>query len=852
MADRSTLLRELASVGARRRDGARRVGHKAWVLGRMLEAGLPVPEAWVLDAGAYAQFVGATLRRDHEPRILVKLAGSRVGDDRCARAYEALGAAPLPAGLLEEVRGPFAERLASLPGGVAVRASVVGTAAQAALAARHLRTALGVTTPDAVLAAIRDLWVGSVLSCSIRACAQAELREPTIAILLQRTVASDRVGLITRADPGGRAPNGWQLGVAVDAAVPGGRPALLLAPLVPAETPRSEPEALARLRAALGRDGRSELLAIGAVAERELGAAAVVHFAVTDRIELLAVDEGPRWETLRGGDASTTWAELGFGGAGCPPRTVLSNSIAERAARSAVTATLAALRTGGDTADGMVGAAAERLYLNLDLAAGTARQLPRLAPEELLHAVGGAPADRLGAVAGRAAAASRSRWRAPLALAAALGEQLGIEKELDRHEEEESLRLRRQMEIDLTLFPDDALATTLAGAVRALERSAALWLRCAGAQLVRHAAITRLVRRRLPDVPATLAYRLTAGGGASLGAALAGEIERVTAAAMRDAPGLERLRDRATRRLADLPDGALRGALGYCLTRYGDLAIDAFELEVPRWREDARPLFDLVALVLDAGPAEPLSGRLHRARALADAELAHVEAAVPILERHALRALVSRCRQLATQRARLEALLYRALGGLRAAAVDVDRRLGRAEQGLGAGAVFQCSFGRLASALKSGRPELGRLVRMHRVEREIVLAEPPPPRCFVGAPPRTGAPLDSRRELRGLGVGAGVAEGSARRAAVGAGPPMTLERGDVLVLAALDVALAPLGLIAGAFVTEAGGALVPGAELCRDLALPLVASVPDALGQLRDGERVRVDAERGILLRLDC
>jgi pyruvate,water dikinase len=138
---------------------------------------------------------------------------------------------------------------------------------------------------------------------------------------------------------------------------------------------------------------------------------------------------------------------------------------------------------------------------------------------------------------------------------------------------------------------------------------------------------------------------------------------------------------------------------------------------------------------------------------------------------------------------------------------------------------------------------------MRLAERDAESLEPAPPLAFAGSPPRGPIPILPAASLQGLGVSPGVVEGRAR--IVTGVLPSAIEPGDVLVVPVLDPALAPLAGIAGAWVAELGGVLSPGAELARELALPCVAGVAEAALHLRDGERVRVDGERGTVQRLE-
>ena len=104
-------------------------------------------------------------------------------------------------------------------------------------------------------------------------------------------------------------------------------------------------------------------------------------------------------------------------------------------------------------------------------------------------------------------------------------------------------------------------------------------------------------------------------------------------------------------------------------------------------------------------------------------------------------------------------------------------------------------------------------------------------------------------ELVGIGVSAGVVEGRVRRV-TGVLPPR-LDPGDILVMSAFQAAHAPLALACAGVVAEAGGPLSPGAEALRELSLPAAFSVAHAGLILADGERIRLDGERGIVSRLD-
>jgi len=104
-------------------------------------------------------------------------------------------------------------------------------------------------------------------------------------------------------------------------------------------------------------------------------------------------------------------------------------------------------------------------------------------------------------------------------------------------------------------------------------------------------------------------------------------------------------------------------------------------------------------------------------------------------------------------------------------------------------------------------------------------------------------------EQRGIGASRGVATGIARVART-ASDAMMIERGAILVCPFTDPGwTVALDRVAGV-VTEVGGMLSHAAVICREYGIPAVLGVKDATRLLRDGQRVRVDADRGVVMPL--
>jgi rifampicin phosphotransferase len=74
-----------------------------------------------------------------------------------------------------------------------------------------------------------------------------------------------------------------------------------------------------------------------------------------------------------------------------------------------------------------------------------------------------------------------------------------------------------------------------------------------------------------------------------------------------------------------------------------------------------------------------------------------------------------------------------------------------------------------------------------------------------------------------------------------------LKKGEILVAPITNPVWTPLFAIAGGVVTEVGGILSHGAIVAREYGIPAVMSVQGATKKLRDGQRVAVDGNKGMV-----
>jgi phosphoenolpyruvate synthase/pyruvate phosphate dikinase len=99
--------------------------------------------------------------------------------------------------------------------------------------------------------------------------------------------------------------------------------------------------------------------------------------------------------------------------------------------------------------------------------------------------------------------------------------------------------------------------------------------------------------------------------------------------------------------------------------------------------------------------------------------------------------------------------------------------------------------------------------------------------------------------ITGVAASGGVVEGRAR---VVRDPAATeLDDGDILVCETTDPSWVSLFMVAGAVVTDFGGLLSHGPIVARELGLPCVCGTEEGSRRIRDGQRIRVDGDRGVV-----
>ncbi|MEW5727916.1 MAG: PEP/pyruvate-binding domain-containing protein, partial [Pseudomonadota bacterium] len=249
-----------------------------------------------------------------------------------------------------------------------------------------------------------------------------------------------------------------------------------------------------------------------------------------------------------------------------------------------------------------------------------------------------------------------------------------------------------------------------------------------------------------------------------------------------------------------------RIAMGRFLEEFGHRSVYELDIGSPRWREDQAWLLDTIAGMVDGAPLADLATRRRRTQEQA---WKTVRANVPRPLHGLIRRMARQSAMEAAQREMAKSSVVRVHEVMRLVVGEIASRLVKRGILSSAEDVQFLTFEDLRDLAENEWDGSGAaaLVVDRRAIEAARVAEPPPD-VFEDAAPRHAAPsrfeMDGKMVLRGLGVAAGVAEGTARLVEhPDAGG--RLGQGDVLLAPSTDPGWTPLFLRASALVTETGG-----------------------------------------------
>lgn len=825
-------------------------------------AGLPLVETWLLPSWVFREAF-EHLPPEHDPGSLLRVIHKPEGIDRAGRARERLLDAELPETIRDELAG-----LGSDDALFVMRSSPTLSDPSVAIAAGLGVERVSRFSLEGLSRAILELWATTLHEGALGYLQKRKQRDLAMAVVVQRLPGIEARGSYLLHESASLVDSGvvraaWSFGapvvdgIAASDVLRVGRDGGVLAKRIAAKRRMlvatraglevAEVEASRVSQSAISESALHELADIARKVDQR---SVEIDFIVDDagHVRVLALEDAGDDGRPEGGGPTTVWSRTGLGDLLPGVPTPQSASMVEAFSTTSLRRALSNL--GGDVAKGagLVARVHGRYYLNVSALMHPLGSVPGIAEGALLQHVRGAdPAE----LARLLAVGQKKSSLAALSIAA--GRLLLQERKLvdavDGFEREADQKQRWLTEMDLAILPDDSMGTTLRETYEFVQTTGKLLFQSSVAALAAHLALESALSRSAPESATRRAQVLVSGGRDLESVKPALSLARVIELVRKDDSAREKLLGGA-QKPDDLPNGSGRRAIEEWLVAFGERGLGEVEVARPRWNEDTTRLFALMRAGLNAGPIDPDQLML-RVRVAADGELGELEASLSRIDLALVRGLISRARALAQLRERMRVWMARTVAMTRSVALDVDRRLARLDPTLQPGSVFYLHDSELLSATRRTRADLGAIVRMRQATYARDAEHADPPETFIGMPPRIATlPFDSRH-LSGSRASPGVVTGRARLVGAEGQGSERLMAGDILVLRAPDVGLAPLFFYGSAVVTDIGSGLSHSAVVAREIGIPAVMGVTAASTSIVDGEMLRVDGDFGTVERLD-
>ncbi len=163
----------------------------------------------MIDARRFERDVETRLPRGHDVATLIKLAHTKAGVDRAARARDRILAMDLPEGLARALDVLWTAMEGDAPWGLAVRSSATSEDSEETSLAGLASTVLGVRGPSALGDAVRKVWASAFLPRALAYLAHAGVRDLGMAVVLQVMVHAEAAGVLFTAPPPGLEGEHW-------------------------------------------------------------------------------------------------------------------------------------------------------------------------------------------------------------------------------------------------------------------------------------------------------------------------------------------------------------------------------------------------------------------------------------------------------------------------------------------------------------------------------------------------------------------------------------------------------------------------------------------------------------------
>ena len=278
------------------------------------------------------------------------------------------------------------------------------------------------------------------------------------------------------------------------------------------------------------------------------------------------------------------------------------------------------------------------------------------------------------------------------------------------------------------------------------------------------------------------------------------------------------------------------------LSRYGYLSEVATDIAIPTWQESPKPVYDLLNQYLIQPELTAAKANRSSAKGWKQKQIqARLDLKGHVAETY-----------------------NRLLAALRHCFIEIENRW--LSQGYlnTSGDIFFLTWADIQSALTRSEPAVTTTAAIAARQTAIAKAKArwqkahaaKAPRLVYGTLPSTNptagvstaiapSPLTSGT-LQGIGASAGEIEGTILVMTQLSDTP-TINADTVLVVPYTDAGWSPVLAQISGLIAEVGGALSHGAIIAREYGIPAVMDVTDATARLTNGQRVRINGQRGTI-----
>jgi pyruvate,water dikinase len=299
-------------------------------------------------------------------------------------------------------------------------------------------------------------------------------------------------------------------------------------------------------------------------------------------------------------------------------------------------------------------------------------------------------------------------------------------------------------------------------------------------------------------------------------------------------------------RTGELPR-ALRSGVAEFLGRWGHRAVAEIDLGLPRWSEDPRHIFGVLANYLRVtDPAAAPDAQFRNGAAAAEETIQRLVTRAGGLRGVLVGFALRRARELAGLRELPKYHFIEVLASVRRELTEVAEALVAAGRIDAVDDLFFLTLAEAGQALHGSDPRTLIAGRREQYQDERHRRRVPRVLLSDGTEPEALAKVAvDENGLVGTAASTGTVTGIARVVLDPVGAH--LEPGEILVAPSTDPGWTPLFLTAGALVMEMGGANSHGAVVAREYGIPAVVGVADATTRITTGDRVTVHGASGLI-----